>query len=243
MYAQRTLEGISIHAPLRERQFNLGEGLTITDISIHAPSRERLRLTTGLFGVSTFQSTLPRGSDPRCHHLPGPNHISIHAPSRQRHDFNKLIGNANGISIHAPSRERRYFDISHNVVKPFQSTLPRGSDLAIICLDLRRWNFNPRSLAGATQMAVFFLPIFIISIHAPSRERHIGLIALLAYVLNFNPRSLAGATHGTQSRAADGRAFQSTLPRGSDYNKTKDKYVMNISIHAPSRERRFSVGV
>ena len=121
-------------------------------------------------------------------------YISIHAPSRERHDFNKLIGNANGISIHAPSRERRYFDISHNVVKPFQSTLPRGSDKIVN--------------AGGYDVDI--------SIHAPSRERlrlttglfgvstfqstlprgsdRPGYVYLHSRIEHFNPRSLAGAT-------------------------------------------------
>ena len=150
MYAQRTLEGISIHAPLRERQFNLGEGLTITDISIHAPSRERLRLTTGLFGVSTFQSTLPRGSDFVSHSnysplldfnprsLAGATYnptmlgkaltISIHAPSRERPIFVPKEIPEGIISIHAPSRERPFDHANQLLSILFQSTLPRGSD-------------------------------------------------------------------------------------------------------------------
>ena len=56
---------------------------------------------------TTFQSTLPRGSDldtakadlrQVC--------ISIHAPSRERHNLPYKILYHNMISIHAPSRER-----------------------------------------------------------------------------------------------------------------------------------------
>ena len=54
---------ISIHAPSRERQFNLGEGLTITDISIHAPLRERRSTALCSDQANLFQSTLPCGSD------------------------------------------------------------------------------------------------------------------------------------------------------------------------------------
>ena len=79
----------------------------------------------------------------------------------------------------------------------FQSTLPRGSDLMHLRLNLTSSNFNPRSLAGATvcrsaliglfgtfqstlprgsdYVAVFYTASAVISIHAPSRERHFVL--------------------------------------------------------------------
>ena len=54
-----------------------------------------------------------------------------------------------------------------------------------------------------------------ISIHAPSRERHVvGQLNFAIY------------------------EFQSTLPRGSDVSATDNYIIMDaISIHAPSRER------
>ena len=103
--------------------------------------------------ILIFQSTLPRGSDGDgfCF-TGGKGIISIHAPSRERH-----------IIISLSKRHRILF----------QSTLPRGSDLLLISsARLSKFNFNPRSLAGATI----------------SRR----LIELLQ--CNFNPRSLAGAT-------------------------------------------------
>ena len=141
-----------------------------------------------------FQSTLPRGSDvtiwpkllqrrnfnPRslagateinkhkdCNSL-----ISIHAPSRERH--NKLFSEAviELISIHAPSRERPGRWAGRLVQVQFQSTLPRGSDIAMTLSWRLCWHFNPRSLAGATSR----------------------LIILLCMRKHFNPRSLAGAT-------------------------------------------------
>ena len=76
---------ISIHAPLRERQFfqqfldchhihfnprsltgATGKTMSFADnikISIHAPLRERPLLSSGVQFPSLFQSTLPRGSD------------------------------------------------------------------------------------------------------------------------------------------------------------------------------------
>ena len=56
------------------------------------------------------------------------------------------------------------------------------------------WDFNPRSLAGAT---TFFGSLFhngVISIHAPSRERPKIEEDGVEDLVNFNPRSLAGAT-------------------------------------------------
>ena len=78
------------------------------------------------------------------------------------------------------------------------------------------WDFNPRSLAGATDAYGHTGDYTVISIHAPSRERRSRLLLLLfnntisihapsrerlwssASVASsgsdFNPRSLAGAT-------------------------------------------------
>ena len=99
-------------------------------------------------------------------------------------------------------------------------------------------NFNPRSLAGAT---------------TNTKERHLN------HLINFNPRSLAGATlsepdlsyvpvhfnprslAGATSRLSlqeVKKIFQSTLPRGSDQCLGCRLDKANISIHAPSRERR-----
>ena len=79
--------------------------------------------------------------------------------------------------------------------KRFQSTLPRGSDYA----------------------DVSELGDYMISIHAPSRER-----LSLNTVLKSRP------------------VFQSTLPRGSDLQKAGSQGEDFISIHAPSRERHYN---
>ena len=54
-------------------------------ISIHAPSRERLCSPLPVCSESPFQSTLPRGSDPVPAETEASVNISIHAPSRERH--------------------------------------------------------------------------------------------------------------------------------------------------------------
>ena len=120
-------------------------------ISIHAPSRERPDVKNS--HATAF-------------------YISIHAPSRERHG-QRLHHCCAGISIHAPSRERRYSPSALPISLLFQSTLPRGSDFAIIYEAVEKTSyFNPRSLAGAT------------GIKFEAVER----------IYYFNPRSLAGAT-------------------------------------------------
>ena len=142
------------------------------------------------------------------------------------------------ISIHAPSRERREINGVKVYPSPFQSTLPRGSDLYGRTSLFPKLNFNPRSLAGATRVPPARRTIRdSISIHAPSRERqnsavlfghHLKFQSTLPRgsdaprfnekrkVKHFNPRSLAGATGN-----------------GFDFAR-----LLIISIHAPSRERQ-----
>ena len=162
--------------------------------------------------------------------------ISIHAPSRERPPVVPFMDNIYIISIHAPSRERPAcrsarigsFDFNprsltgatqHTRViakfSAFQSTLPHGSDLC-------------QALESCQQIPI--------SIHAPSRERHISYV------------------HGSR-----GHEFQSTLPHGSDRMLRDLRFLsrdfnprsltgatqkqadtaqrVGISIHAPSRER------
>ena len=100
--------------------------------------------------------------------------ISIHAPSRERRQvlfcrpagrrhFNprSLAGATEKIkemeeivciSIHAPSRERPSAAFIRSFTPLFQSTLPRGSDPPTLSPRQHVKHFNPRSLAGATQI-------------------------------------------------------------------------------------------
>ena len=164
--------------------------------------------------------------------------------------------------------------------KKFQSTLPHGSDIKYFNCPLLSHHFNPRSLTGATPafaIVAFFYSNFnprsltgatagaankwavaVISIHAPSRERHdahirwspiTGIsihapsrerqhyIREICNYLYFNPRSLTGATLQKISYLLSVSIFQSTLPHGSDYNYQHRYQWSMISIHAPSRER------
>ena len=76
--------------------------------------------------------------------------ISIHAPSRERHGRGNGFSKSFTISIHAPSRERHLKGLTKLI---------------------NSYNFNPRSLAGATNLQKSVKVSKGISIHAPSRER------------------------------------------------------------------------
>ena len=118
----------------------------------------------------------------------------------------------------------------------FQSTLPCGSDQNGQTTDVPEQNFNPRSLAGATDEHIRWSPITGISIHAPLRER---LSALTGHwsAKQFQSTLPCGsdASHNTHIFLL--HAFQSTLPCGSDAENAKAAVIDCISIHAPLRER------
>ena len=186
-------------------------------ISIHAPSRERpITSTISTNGKSNFNPRSLAGATLQVDVAAMVDVISIHAPSRERRllrrfdysiygHFNPrslagatLMRNINiksvGISIHAPSRERRR--PVRNSLQPyrsFQSTLPRGSDGWQFSYSAPAQHFNPRSLAGATEMSQKEFDEYVISIHAPSRER-LNTSTDFSQFTDFNPRSLAGAT-------------------------------------------------
>ena len=149
-----------------------------------------------MYRVLLFQSTLPRGSD--CVYTVLRVHSVLFQSTLPRgSDSNKCYSKyRRDISIHAPSRERLIFLVSKKGGTGFQSTLPRGSDTCDNGKSLTGTDFNPRSLAGATNVALAALIDSAISIHAPSRER-----------LKQNRKSVIMSL------------FQSTLPRGSDQLK------------------------
>ena len=190
---QRPGEFISIHAPSRERPFTLAYK-TLPDVfqSTLPRGSDRLRwriklclayfnprslagatkMTTTEKVQLLFQSSLPRGSDIR----------------RQKIYWRQAI------SILAPSRERLSSMFTAANMGKFQSSLPRGSDLLGLYTGDTLLNFNPRSLAGATDTLTTRKIYNIISILAPSRERPVAVSSNLVMPADFNPRSLAGAT-------------------------------------------------
>ena len=120
----------------------------------------------------------------------------------------------------------------------FQSTLPHGSDNHRCCMRAQ-WES--------------------ISIHAPSRERQplATLLQMLMlfqstlphgsdtkphfvafYGYYFNPRSLTGATGTTRLCSSPARNFNPRSLTGATLGAAVPIILANISIHAPSRERR-----
>ena len=140
--------------------------------------------------AALFQSTLPRGSDPL---LVTQTFIPF-------------------ISIHAPSRERLDGSVSAAIASNFNPRSLAGATCLLLLFG-RQANFNPRSLAGATPLLANGRRPRLISIHAPSRERHICRPQLHATDISIHAPSRE--RHGWLV-AEWGRA---------------------ISIHAPSRER------
>ena len=185
-----------------------------------------------------FQSTLPYGSDAKGFVVVG-----------QDRNFNpRSLTGATSLERHCWANLK------------FQSTLPYGSDAQDSrCHRQRLPNFNPRSLTGATQGAQIIRNAFIISIHAPLRERPYHLLRLRqkAHISIHAPLRERQLAHFTlpltqefQSTLPYGsdryrysylnhlNVFQSTLPYGSDLHSALRAIIgITISIHAPLRER------
>ena len=166
---------------------------------------------------SEFQSTLPRGSDAGYNLFRSPT-LEFQSTLPRGSDITQpsLADQTFAISIHAPSRERllRNHDQEARVIISIHA--PSRERRRFDGRPSGRTNFNPRSLAGATGWSSCGISV----------RKH------------FNPRSLAGATPGGRRFLCNNRAFQSTLPRGSDAKLTPKQARFCISIHAPSRERR-----
>ena len=139
--------------------------------------------------------------------------------------------------------------------KLFQSTLPRGERRSLqgILLWFSYFNphshegsdnrfmhnvlnityFNPHSHEGATEMDNSVgIKVVQISIHTPTRERLI-CICIRLFPYNFNPHSHEGATYGRIRHTHQRKAFQSTLPRGSDqfvYHKTNRHQIFQSTL-------------
>ena len=98
------------------------------------------------------------------------------------------------ISIHAPSRERPFFFRRCCSCVTFQSTLPHGSDNGAKYKIPRYYHFNPRSLTGATSLAV--QPVYVLPHFNPRSLTGATVSGSDREALNsdFNPRSLTGAT-------------------------------------------------
>ena len=80
----------------------------------------------------------------------------------------------------------------------------------------------------------------VISIHAPSRERLDGVKGK-STPKNFNPRSLAGATVQVWLTIVDSSNFNPRSLAGATDDTAAIYTVLEISIHAPSRERQLKI--
>ena len=123
------------------------------------------------------------------------------------------------------------------LVKIFQSTLPRGSDITMIIKITAKPFISIHAPSRERRRGTAWLRKFRrISIHAPSRERHAFLFSV-PIRRNFNPRSLAGATINANS-FQKARAISIHAPSRERQFTLHNYLTINlISIHAPSRER------
>ena len=98
-----------------------------------------------------FQSTLPHGSDFTFCFKFITFKISIHAPSRERPYPSDSLNTGRRISIHAPSRERPMKMYCIYDKKGISIHAPsRERQIQYIFIITTPFNFNPRSLTGAT---------------------------------------------------------------------------------------------
>ena len=169
---------ISIHAPSRERRLSPAKvrrcavfnprslaGATIN--AIDDSTNIRHFNPRSLAGATVFQFLkiyLMRYFNPRS--LAGATSSSVASFTISRFQSTLPRGSDQARSSSAPAPT------------VFQSTLPRGSDiLPMSWTDCKRY-FNPRSLAGATEMSQKEFDEYVISIHAPSRERPFALVCI-----------------------------------------------------------------
>ena len=140
------------------------------------------------------------------------------------------------ISIHAPSRERPSFCFTSFLF--FNYFNPRslaGATQIKLQYKLQYKYFNPRSLAGATLISLINIWLLTISIHAPSRERqplnHFKLLAIA-----FQSTLPRGSDRIMSTLFLRFFEFQSTLPRGSDV------FIMFSSLYSKNFNPRSLAG-
>ena len=147
------------------------------------------------------------------------------------------------------------------IANKFQSTLPAGGATTTRCLCAPRGqHFNPRSPRGERHYEAFTtLCNLLISIHAPrgGSDDYEVFTALCKLLISIHaPRGgsdlrcgpfrgsgclfqstlpAGGATMHDFKDPSTWEAFQSTLPAGgaTTYYRYRDKYLKQISIHAP----------
>ena len=120
------------------------------------------------------------------------------------------------ISIHAPAKERLTPSAACCQSPVFQSTLPRRSDCLV-------WVSTKEQT---------------ISIHAPAKERP-DIVSPSFVSLYFNPRSREGATVFIYQCSALNNYFNPRSREAAPKNRFPIKKAVEISIHAPAKERQF----
>ena len=148
---RRRCDGISIHAPSRERLSR------IYCYSFH--SNFNPRSLTGATCLLVCAPALDSHFNPRS--LTGATHlrysfgqrrsISIHAPSRERRPRPAARKRSSNFNPRSLTGATRAFERCATIAITFQSTLPHGSDTLKILHVISKLYFNPRSLTGATR--------------------------------------------------------------------------------------------
>ena len=241
---RRTVDvAVSIHAPARERPYPVAASVCCS-WSFDPRSREG---ATAVFAAHPhdhlFRSTLPRGSDRwECADQIRACAVSIHAPARERPELGAL-------------------DVL--VVECFDPRSREGATTCRACLVHHSDGFDPRSREGATQRVHKFAMFAGVSIHAPARERRRTAVAAIDMPL-FRSTLPRGSDSCEPLLGPVDLRFRSTLPRGSDGFGAKDTRLrrgfdprsregatrmgfsglsgVNVSIHAPARERPLFAG-
>ncbi len=123
------------------------------------------------------------------------------------------------------------------VANVFQSTRPRGARPTRPATASRLDGFNPRAHAERDVVLQFERDCSAVSIHAPTRSAT-QLSRWMHTILSFNPRAHAERDSGN-SQIVSFVMFQSTRPRGARLLFLITKYLINVSIHAPTRSATF----
>ena len=143
--------------------------------------------------------------------------ISIHAPSRERHNNYWFAGNLAEFQSTLP-RGSDHSGAAEGSATIFQSTLPRGSDWPLVSTWPTKFIFQSTLPRGSDSLFHRHNGYTLISIHAPSRERLCDGTNGTPD-LNFNPRSLAGATRGDKDDQFTRADFNPRSLAGATPNK------------------------
>ena len=177
--------------------------------------RGRQKSAGCLSSPGPFQSTPPCGGD-RAIRKRGPRQGIFQSTPPCGGDPTGILVNAETgeISIHAPLRGRLSLLLFSSSFCKFQSTPPCGGDVQLPARPTRVPHFNPRPLAGATDVTCTYRVIGVFQ-STPPCGGDAAARGADHQRPDFNPRPLAGATPAFRNTLA-ARLFQSTPPCGGD---------------------------